>query len=157
MARHLSGEQAGRPGQTRTCYGHVTDTVPTSQERPRTLRTLRTAQLISPAMARSPTFRATGPPDSPDSPESTSQIEQEKLPIAHELVETELFAPTYRSYGVQTGVQCKHWKTRDLGVRAVREFLGALTDAKLKDGIFVTLAGYTPIPCKPPARCVISV
>jgi len=45
--------------------------------------------------------------------------------------------------GVQTGVQCKHWKTRDVGVRAVREFLGALTDAKLKDGIFVTLAGYT--------------
>jgi len=41
-------------------------------------------------------------PDSPDSPESTSQIEQEKLPIAHELVETELFAPTYRSYGLAT-------------------------------------------------------
>jgi len=44
---------------------------------------------------------------------------------------------------VQTAVQCKHWKTRDVGVRAVREFLGALADARLKQGIFVTLSGYT--------------
>ncbi len=37
----------------------------------------------------------------------------------------------------------KHWKTRDVGVRAVREFLGALTDAGLKKWVFVTLCGYT--------------
>jgi len=45
--------------------------------------------------------------------------------------------------GVQTCVQCKHWKTRAVGVRAMREFLGALTDAGLKNGVFVTLCGYT--------------
>src|SRR6266536_584025 len=45
--------------------------------------------------------------------------------------------------GEQTAVQCKHWKIRDVGVRAVREFLGALTDAGLKKGVVVTLCGYT--------------
>ena len=28
--------------------------------------------------------------------------------------------------GMRTAVQCKHWKTWDVGVKAVREFLGAL-------------------------------
>jgi len=36
--------------------------------------------------------------------------------------------------GVRTGVQCKHWKNRDVGVQALREFLGALSDARLKHG-----------------------
>jgi len=45
--------------------------------------------------------------------------------------------------GEQIAVQCKHWKTRDVGVRVVREFLGALMDAGLKKGVFVTLCGST--------------
>jgi restriction system protein len=45
--------------------------------------------------------------------------------------------------GERTAVQCKHWKTWKVGVKAVREFLGALTDANLSRGIFVTLGGYT--------------
>jgi restriction system protein len=42
-----------------------------------------------------------------------------------------------------TGVQCKQWKTWNVGVKPVREMLGALTDADLKKGVFVTLRGYT--------------
>jgi len=45
--------------------------------------------------------------------------------------------------GQRSAVQCKHWKTWNVGVRAVREFLGALTDAKIQKGIFITLCGYT--------------
>jgi restriction system protein len=46
-------------------------------------------------------------------------------------------------YGQRAAVQCKHWRTRDVGVRAVREFLGALTDAGIQKGVFITLCGYT--------------
>ena len=28
--------------------------------------------------------------------------------------------------GTRTAVQCKHWKNRDVGVKTIREFLGAL-------------------------------
>lgn len=45
--------------------------------------------------------------------------------------------------GRQTAVQCKQWKTWNVGVKAVREFLGALTDAGIRQGIFITLCGYT--------------
>src|SRR6185369_2729394 len=45
--------------------------------------------------------------------------------------------------GARTGVQCKHWKSRDVGVQALREFLGALKDAGLKNAMFVTLGDYT--------------
>jgi restriction system protein len=45
--------------------------------------------------------------------------------------------------GVTTAVQCKQWKTWDVGLKAIREFLGALTDAGMQKGIFVTLRGYT--------------
>jgi hypothetical protein len=45
--------------------------------------------------------------------------------------------------GQRTAVQCKQWKTWNVGVKAVREFLGALTDAGIRKGIFVTLCGYT--------------
>lgn len=45
--------------------------------------------------------------------------------------------------GKQTAIQCKQWKTWNVGVKAVREFLGALTDAGIKNGIFITLRGYT--------------
>jgi restriction system protein len=42
------------------------------------------------------------------------------------------------------GVQCKHWKNQLVGVREIREFLGALTAERVPAGIFVTLHGYTP-------------
>ena len=45
--------------------------------------------------------------------------------------------------GQQSAVQCKHWKTWKVGVRAVREFLGALTDSGIQRGLFITLGGYT--------------
>lgn len=45
--------------------------------------------------------------------------------------------------GQISAVQCKQWKTWNVGVKAVREFLGALTHADIQKGIFITLRGYT--------------
>jgi restriction system protein len=45
--------------------------------------------------------------------------------------------------GERRAIQCKHWKTRQVGVRHVREFLGALADAGVQKGSFVTLGGCT--------------
>jgi len=45
--------------------------------------------------------------------------------------------------GQRSAVQCKQWKTWNVGVKAVREFLGALTDARIHNGIFITLRGYS--------------
>jgi hypothetical protein len=45
--------------------------------------------------------------------------------------------------GHRTAVQCKQWKTWNVGVKAVREFLGALTDAGIPNGVFITLCGYS--------------
>jgi hypothetical protein len=45
--------------------------------------------------------------------------------------------------GKKTAIQCKQWRTWNVSVRIVREFLGALTDAGIQDGIIVTLRGYT--------------
>lgn len=45
--------------------------------------------------------------------------------------------------GQRFAVQCEQWKTQDVGVKAIREFLGALTDSKIERGIFITLNGYT--------------
>jgi restriction system protein len=45
--------------------------------------------------------------------------------------------------GTRTAIQCKHWKTWNVGVKTVREFLGALTDAGIQRGLFITLGGYT--------------
>ena len=45
--------------------------------------------------------------------------------------------------GRLTAIQCKQWKAWNVGVKAMREFLGALTDAGIPNGIFVTLRGYT--------------
>src|ERR1019366_4149164 len=36
--------------------------------------------------------------------------------------------------GTRTAVQCKHWKTWNVGVKVVRDFLGALTDASIQRG-----------------------
>lgn len=43
----------------------------------------------------------------------------------------------------QTAVQCKHWKSWKVGVRNVRELVGAMADAGLKKGILVTIKGYS--------------
>ena len=40
-------------------------------------------------------------------------------------------------------VQCKHWRKWAVGVRHIREFLGAMTDSKIQNGIFITLSGYS--------------
>ncbi len=45
--------------------------------------------------------------------------------------------------GKSKAVQCKHWKTWSVGVKSVREFLGAMTDGGYQEGIFLTLCGYT--------------
>ncbi|MBE7500341.1 MAG: restriction endonuclease [Verrucomicrobiales bacterium] len=47
------------------------------------------------------------------------------------------------SNGEAVAVQCKHWKTWNVGVKAVRELLGALTDAGIGKGALVMLGGYT--------------
>ncbi|HCL91749.1 MAG TPA: restriction endonuclease [Verrucomicrobiota bacterium] len=45
--------------------------------------------------------------------------------------------------GQRSAVQCKQWKSWNVGVKPVREFLGALTDAGIQHGILITLCGYT--------------
>jgi len=45
--------------------------------------------------------------------------------------------------GQRSAVQCKQWKTWNVGVKAVREFLGALTDSGIQKGVFITLCGYS--------------
>lgn len=40
-------------------------------------------------------------------------------------------------------VQCKQWRTTKIRENIVREFLGALTHAKISKGLIVTLCGYT--------------
>jgi len=45
--------------------------------------------------------------------------------------------------GQCAAVQCKRWKAWRVGVKQVREFLGALTDAGIQQGRFITLCGYT--------------
>jgi hypothetical protein len=45
--------------------------------------------------------------------------------------------------GELTGIQCKHWKSWNVGVRVVREMIGALADAGMKKGIIVSLQSFT--------------
>jgi hypothetical protein len=45
--------------------------------------------------------------------------------------------------GQQLIVQCKHWRNWTVGVRHIRELLGAMTDAKVETGVLVTLRGCT--------------
>ena len=44
---------------------------------------------------------------------------------------------------IATAIQCKHWKSWKVGVKQIREFLGALADRGIGKGIFVTLQEYT--------------
>jgi ssDNA-binding Zn-finger/Zn-ribbon topoisomerase 1 len=43
--------------------------------------------------------------------------------------------------GERIGIQCKHWKAWNVGVKVVREMIGAMADARLKKGIIVSLKG----------------
>jgi len=45
--------------------------------------------------------------------------------------------------GQRSAVQCKQLKTWKVGVKSIREFLGALTHAKIQKGVFITLNGYS--------------
>jgi hypothetical protein len=41
-------------------------------------------------------------------------------------------------------VQCRNWSSEPIGVSAIREFLGAMVDAGIKSGAFMTCATFTP-------------
>lgn len=41
-------------------------------------------------------------------------------------------------------IQCKCWWRENIGVRAVRELLGAVTDQRATRGVFITGTGFTP-------------
>lgn len=56
-----------------------------------------------------------------------------------------------RKDGEKTYVQCKHWKTNQVGVDKVRELLGSMTAGGAHAGIFVTSGTYTQ-PAKALAR-----
>jgi hypothetical protein len=45
--------------------------------------------------------------------------------------------------GQKSAIQCKHWRSQDVGEPAMRDFLGALANAGIQKGIFITLCGYT--------------
>jgi HJR/Mrr/RecB family endonuclease len=48
-----------------------------------------------------------------------------------------------RSGAAAFAVQCKFWKAYEVGVRQVREFLGALQDAHIPEGVIVSIKGFT--------------
>lgn len=48
-----------------------------------------------------------------------------------------------RKNGELTLVQCKHWKTKQVGVKIVRELLGVITSEKANHGIVVTSGSFT--------------
>lgn len=48
-----------------------------------------------------------------------------------------------RKDGKKVYVQCKHWKTRQVGVKIVRELYGAMTDKKVDEGIVVTYGAFS--------------
>lgn len=48
-----------------------------------------------------------------------------------------------RKNGQITFVQCKHWKSKSVGVRVVRELYGVMTAAKANHGILATFGHFT--------------
>ena len=40
-------------------------------------------------------------------------------------------------------VQCKHWKSKNVTVKELRELVGTLVDEKVTHGVFVTMHGFT--------------
>ena len=49
-----------------------------------------------------------------------------------------------RKNGKLVFVQCKHWKSRKVGVKTVRELYGVMTAKKVAHGIVVTFGEFTP-------------
>lgn len=47
-------------------------------------------------------------------------------------------------HGELTLVQCKHWRSRRVGVKVVRELLGSMTNARAQRGIVVASGSFTP-------------
>lgn len=45
--------------------------------------------------------------------------------------------------GARTAVQCKHWAARKVTPKTIRELLGAMTGARIAQGMLITLKGYT--------------
>ena len=45
--------------------------------------------------------------------------------------------------GKKTAVQCKHWQKWKVGIKTVRELLGAMTAEGIENAILVTMRGYT--------------
>ncbi len=45
--------------------------------------------------------------------------------------------------GHEVLIQCKHWRSYNVGVRHVREMLGSMIDFNVQAAIFITLRGYT--------------
>jgi restriction system protein len=45
--------------------------------------------------------------------------------------------------GERTAVQCKHWKGSDVGVKVVREFVGAMKIAGVSKGLVICTKGFT--------------
>ena len=48
-----------------------------------------------------------------------------------------------RKNGQMTFVQCKHWKSKSVGVKIVRELYGVMTAAKANNGILATFGNFT--------------
>jgi restriction system protein len=48
-----------------------------------------------------------------------------------------------RKNGQMTFVQCKHWKSKSVGVKIVRELSGVMTAAKAASGILATFGNFT--------------
>jgi restriction system protein len=48
-----------------------------------------------------------------------------------------------RKEGRTVLIQCKHWRTRDVGVSIVRELLGAVAARRASGGVVVTVGGFT--------------
>lgn len=49
-----------------------------------------------------------------------------------------------RKDGEVSFVQCKHWKTLNVGVSAVRELYGVMAAESVRHGVIVTYGGFTP-------------
>jgi restriction system protein len=40
-------------------------------------------------------------------------------------------------------VQCKAWRTKEIGVRLIRELAGVMASEKIKHGVFITMSSFT--------------
>src|SRR3954463_4333399 len=66
------------------------------------------------------------------------------LCLVPQVSRTNQFMPIQRyKWRGRTAVQCKHWKSWKVGVRNVRELIGAMTVEGLKKGAIVTIKGYS--------------